>query len=289
MATSKRERQKAARREKMERLQREQQRRRTVRRGAIIAVVAVFVIVTGALLFSNGSGKSNSASSTTSSTAVTTTTVAPTTTTTFPANKVISQSASDAAAVAAGCPASTTTRVNNLSWKSAPAMTINTAKTYYASVKTTAGTFLIKLDAKSAPVTTNNFVFLAQQKFYDCTIFHRVIPGFAIQGGDPTGTGTSGPGYTIKDEFPPTGNPTYPLWSVAMANTGQPHTGGSQFFIVSGASGETLPAQYSLFGQVVGGLNTVKMINAEGNSNPSANGVPPKITYRILNITITEK
>ena len=89
----------------------------------------------------------------------------------------------------------------------------------------------------------NNFVFLAEKGYYHCVIFHRVIPSFMDQTGDPTGTGTGGPGYTIPDENPPkaaTGQ-QYPLGSVAMANTGQPNTGGSQFFIVAGPQGESLP------------------------------------------------
>ena len=95
---------------------------------------------------------------------------------------------------------------------------------------------------------------MAEHNFYKCVIFHRVISGFMIQGGDPTGTGTGGPGYTIPDEYPKAGNPTYPLYSIAMANTGSPHTGGSQFFIVTGAEGETLPNTYSLFGKVISGF-----------------------------------
>ena len=105
------------------------------------------------------------------------------------------------------------------------------------------GTFVIALDAKAAPQTVNNFVFLAQHHFFDCVIFHRVIPGFVDQTGDPTGTGSGGPGYTIPDELPAkASNPAdqYPLGSVAMANTGQPHSGGSQWFIVAGTQGESL-------------------------------------------------
>ena len=116
---------------------------------------------------------------------------------------------------------------------------------------------MVTLDASTAPMTVNNFVFLANKGFYNCVIFHRVIPGFMDQTGDPTGTGTGGPGYTIPDEYPPkaaNAADQYPLGSVAMANTGQPHTGGSQFFIVAGAQGESLPNSYSLFGQVTSGM-----------------------------------
>jgi cyclophilin family peptidyl-prolyl cis-trans isomerase len=196
------------------------------------------------------------------------------------------QAAANATSVAAGCPKNPATALKKTKWGSAPAMTIDPTKTYTATVKTDVGTFVIALDAKDAPQTVNNFVFLAQHQFFDCVIFHRVIPGFVDQTGDPTGTGSGGPGYTIPDEYPAkASNPAdqYPLGSVAMANTGQPNTGGSQWFIVAGAQGESLPASYSLFGHVSSGLSVVKKINAQG----SASGVPPDVTHRMLKVTIS--
>jgi len=268
----------------MEQMQRQAKRRQNIRRGIIFGIVAVLVLGAGTLLFSS---KSTTTTTTTTTTTgpVTTTTLTPTPTTIPKAQAAILQSKANATAVAAGCPASTATRVNNLSWKTAPALTIDKSKTYEAHFVTTSGDFVVKLDAATAPITTNNFVFLAQHDFYKCVIFHRVIPGFVIQGGDPSGTGTSGPGYTIADEYPKTGSPTYPLYSLAMANTGAPHTGGSQFFIVTGASGEALPNSYSLFGQVISGINVVKTINNEGLPG---SGVPPVVTNRMLSVTITE-
>jgi cyclophilin family peptidyl-prolyl cis-trans isomerase len=282
MATSKRERQKAARREKLERQQRHQQRRRNVRRGVIVAVVAALVIGIGAFLFSGGKTPTTT-TTTTAAAAATTTTIAGET-----AADLAAQTASNSKAVAYGCPASTSTRVNTLSWKTAPPMTIDTAKTYDADFDTTAGDFVVQLNATAAPITVNNFVFLAQHNFYKCVIFQRAIPGFMIQGGDPTGTGGGGPGYTIADEYPKAGSPTYPLYSIAMANSTTPHTGGSQFFIVTGSSGETLSPTYSLFGKVISGVNVVKTIQSAGNPSESANGTPPLVTYRILNITIKD-
>jgi len=282
MATSKRERQKAARREKLEREQRYEKRRKNIRRGVIVGVIAVVVVGSGALLFTGGKPKAKANATTTTTTTASTTT----TTTAKPAGFTITQAQANAKAVAAGCPASTSTRVNTKTWTKTPAMTINTAKTYYAHFTTTAGNFVVKLDASTAPVTTNNFVFLANQGYYNCVIFHRVISGFMVQSGDPTGTGTGGPGYTIPDELPKAGNPNYPLYSIAMANTGAAHTGGSQFFIVTGASGESLGNTYSLFGQVVSGVKAVNTIQNAGST--SSTGVPPSITHRILNITITE-
>jgi cyclophilin family peptidyl-prolyl cis-trans isomerase len=184
-----------------------------------------------------------------------------------------------------GCPVSTKTRVNTQTYPSAPAMTIDTNDLYSATVKTTAGSFEISLYAKSAPISVNNFVFLAQKGYYHCVIFHRVIPNFMDQTGDPTGTGSGGPGYTIADEYPAkSADPSqqYPLGSVAMANTGTAHTGGSQFFIVAGPEGESLGNTYSLFGKVTTGMNVVDAINKEG----SAQGVPPEVTQRILSVTI---
>ena len=166
-------------------------------------------------------------------------------------------------------------------------MTIDTSKTYTATVMTTAGTFDIALDAKTAPISVNNFVFLADKGYYHCVIFHRVIPGFMDQTGDPTGTGDGRPGYTIQDENPPkaaNASEQYPLGSVAMANTGQPNSGGSQFFIVSGPQGESLPNSYALFGSVTSGMNVVDTINQQG----SAAGVPPDVTQRMLSVTIHE-
>ena len=127
-------------------------------------------------------------------------------------------------------------------------MTIDTSKTYTATVTTDIGPFTIQLDPKTAPKAVNNFVFLAKQHFFDCIVFHRVIPTFMDQTGDPTGTGTGGPGYQFADELPKTATPQYPLGSVAMANSGA-NTNGSQFFIVTGSEGEGLRPDYSLFGR----------------------------------------
>ena len=142
---------------------------------------------------------------------------------------------------------------------SMPPMGIDPAKRYSATLETTLGTMVIALDAAAAPLTVNNFVYLAAHHYYDGVIFHRIIKGFMCQGGDPEGSGRGGPGYKFGDELPKPGK--YQIGSVAMANAG-PNTNGSQFFIVSGPSGVGLPPLYSLFGQVVNGLDVVdKMQN----------------------------
>ena len=142
-------------------------------------------------------------------------------------------------------------------WASEPAMVIDPAKRYTAEMQTSMGTMTIALDPVAAPKTVNNFVFLAREGYYDGVVFHRIIQGFVIQGGDPTGTGRGGPGYRFADELPKAGR--YEIGSLAMANAG-PNTNGSQFFIISGPSGAGLPPSYSLFGKVVKGLDVVDQI-----------------------------
>ena len=142
-----------------------------------------------------------------------------------------------------------------------PPMVIDTAKRYTATMVTSHGTMVIALDPLAAPKTVNSFVFLARYHYYDGVIFHRIIPGFVLQGGDPTGTGTGGPGYKFEDELPAPGR--YQVGSLAMANAG-PNTNGSQFFIISGSDGVRLPPQYALFGAVVSGGDVVTKIDALG-------------------------
>jgi cyclophilin family peptidyl-prolyl cis-trans isomerase len=159
-------------------------------------------------------------------------------------------------------------------------MCIDTAKRYTATMTTSKGTVVIALDAVAAPKTTNNFVFLARYHYFDGIVFHRIIPGFVIQGGDPEGTGRGGPGYRFADELPKPGR--YQIGSLAMANAG-PNTNGSQFFIVSGPHGVALPPQYSLFGAVVSGLEVVADIDAIGTSSGT-----PKEQVTIESVTIAE-
>ena len=145
---------------------------------------------------------------------------------------------------------------------SPPPMIIDPQRRYTATIETSKGTIVAELDAVSAPVTVNNFVFLARWHYFDGIVFHRIIPGFVIQGGDPEGNGRGGPGYRFGDELPKPGR--YQVGSLAMANSG-PDTNGSQFFIVSGPDGVRLPPQYSLFGSVVRGGDVVEAIDAVGS------------------------
>lgn len=129
-------------------------------------------------------------------------------------------------------------------WNAKPKMLLDVKKTYRAVIQTNKGTMMVELFATDVPETVNNFVFLSREKFYDNTIFHRVIKGFMIQGGDPTGTGRGGPGYTFEDE-PVVRD--YERGTIAMANRG-PDTNGSQFFIMHATYG--LPKNYTIFGKI---------------------------------------
>ena len=159
-------------------------------------------------------------------------------------------------------------------------MGIDPAKRYTAVMETSKGSMTIALDPIAAPRTVNSFVFLARNGYYDGVVFHRIIPGFVVQGGDPTGTGRGGPGYKFADELPPPGR--YEVGSLAMANSG-PNTNGSQFFIISGSDGVRLPPSYSLFGKVVTGLETVAALDSVGTGGGS-----PKERVLIESVTITE-
>ena len=147
-------------------------------------------------------------------------------------------------------------------------------------LKTKYGETIIKLRPDLAPNHVKQIQALVSQKFYDGIVFHRVIPGFVLQGGDPTGTGAGGPGYKFNDELPKPGR--YELGSLAMANAG-PNTNGSQFFVISGPDGVRLPPLYAHFGKVVKGLDVVEAINGIGTSSGK-----PKENVVIESVTITE-
>lgn len=141
-------------------------------------------------------------------------------------------------------------------FKDVPEFGIDPTKRYTATISTTVGDLVIALDAVKAPNTVNNFVFLARYGYYDGVIFHRIIRNFMAQGGDPTGTGSGGPGYKFKDELPKPGQ--YEIGSVAMANAG-PNTNGSQFFITHIAT-NWLDGKHTVFGQVTKGQDIVNAV-----------------------------
>jgi len=178
------------------------------------------------------------------------------------------------------CPAADGSSPKQQRFDGPPPMCIDPKKRYTAEMVTSKGTMTIALDPIAAPKTVNNFVFLARYHYYEGIVFHRIIPGFVLQGGDPTGTGSGGPGYRFADELPKPGR--YELGSLAMANSG-PDTNGSQFFVISGRSGIQLPPQYSLFGKVISGLDVVATIDAIGTGSGK-----PKEKVTIESVTISE-
>jgi cyclophilin family peptidyl-prolyl cis-trans isomerase len=184
-----------------------------------------------------------------------------------------------------GCGKTTTSdEENRMSLAVPPTMQIDTQKSYKAKVITSVGDFTIQLFPVEAPITVNNFVHLAKKKYFEGIIFHRVVRDFVVQTGDPTGTGTGGPGYQFNDEL---NSPyKYEQGIVAMANAG-PNTNGSQFFVCSGALCNNLNdmPNYTIFGQVVEGMQTIQAINdVEVNANDK-----PLRDIVIKTVTIEEK
>ena len=172
----------------------------------------------------------------------------------------------------------------DLSSYKTPIMIIDKNKPYTAALKTTAGDIKISLNAAATPITVNNFVFLAKKNFYDNTIFHRAIKDFMIQGGDPKGDGTGGPGYKFDDE-PVMGE--YNRGTVAMANAG-PNTNGSQFFIMH--ADYPLPPNYVIFGKVIEGLDVVdKIASAEVAESAMGENSRPVNPVKILSVEITKQ
>jgi peptidylprolyl isomerase len=162
-----------------------------------------------------------------------------------------------------------------------PEMMIDPSKTYTAVMDTSMGSMTIELDAANAPLTVNNFVFLATNRYYEGVTFHRIIQGFVCQGGDPEGTGRGGPGYRFADEEV---KKPYEIGSLAMANAG-PDTNGSQFFLISGPSGVRLPPQYNHFGKVTEGLDVVDQMEKV----PTGPGDRPREQVVINGVTVTEE
>ena len=147
-----------------------------------------------------------------------------------------------------------------------PSAKLDATKTWTATVTTNCGTFAFRLDVKRAPNASASIAYLAGRKFYDGTVFHRIVPGFVIQGGDPTGSGGGGPGYSTVDK--PPSNASYKQGVVAMAKTGDEPAGtaGSQFFVVTGADAG-LPPDYAVVGKVTSGLDVVKRIGKLGDQS----------------------
>lgn len=180
---------------------------------------------------------------------------------------------------------STTNTINNTTTKAnmelqKPQLTIDKNKKYTAIMKTEVGEIELELFADKTPITVNNFVYLSENGFYKNVIFHRTIPGFMIQGGDPTGTGRGGPGYKFDDE---SFTGTYKKGILAMANSGK-NTNGSQFFIMHGDT--PLQPNYVIFGNVIKGLDIVDKIASAPTIKDGMENSKPQSPIKILDITI---
>ena len=226
----------------------------------VIAIIAVFGLI---LFLGRKDSKKADSTSTTKAASSTTTTVA----------------------LPASCTGAKPPAAKPGTYTKAPPMTIDTSKTYTATMTTTCGTIVMTLDAKAAPKTVNSFVFLAKNHFYDGLLFHRVAKDFVVQGGDPKGDGTGGPGYNLATEPPKDG---YKGGDVAMANAGAGTTG-SQFFLTwTDAGAKNLggpPYLYSILGHITKGLDVVKTM---GSLAPATgDGVPGHPLY-ILKVSISE-
>lgn len=295
MGTEKRERQKQARQAKIDELRKGEQRENVRRRGLMIGALVV-AFVGFAIVFSivTRDDDGDETAATTDTTAVDdsedpsdSTPEDSTPDDTDPEDTTPDDTEPEPDVDPLPCPATDGSEDQVQEFPAAPDMCIDTAKTYTATMVTDAGTIEIELADDDAPITVNNFVYLARYKYFDGLTFHRVIPDFVLQGGDPLGTGAGGPGYQFEDELPDPED--YQAGSLAMANSGA-DTNGSQFFIVTSEEGaQTLvdavggTANYSLFGQVTEGMDVVEAIEADGSP-----GGTPSTTHIIESVTITE-
>jgi cyclophilin family peptidyl-prolyl cis-trans isomerase len=291
VGTEKRERQKANRRQRQQqeaRAERASSVKRNVLRWTIAAVAAVGAVVVIAWLggaFDSDEADESDAFQTSDEPVVVDDTIAPIADTTPPITAApVTPATVPETADAGECPATDGSEAQRREFDEYPPFCIDVTTTYTADIVTNFGELSIEFDAARAPLAVNNFVTLARYKYFDGTECHRAIPGFVVQCGDPTATGTGGPGYRFADELPEAGE--YRIGSIAMANSG-PDTNGSQFFIITGDQGAALPPQYSLFGDVVGGLDTT-VADLDAVANPADNGVPPLEQIVIESVTITE-
>jgi peptidylprolyl isomerase len=240
-----------------------------------LVVVAIFIAL-GFMLVSNRPGSGQSAAAPT----IDAFSAAPTP---AAAESVPTAAGAPAAsAPTAPAPAQAAPAGQQKSYSAPPPMTIDPKKSYTATFTTPRGDFVVKLRPDLAPQTVNSFVFLARDGFFNGVTWHRVLENFMAQGGDPTGTGTGGPGYTVPDEFTDKVKFDKP-GILAMANTGQPNSGGSQFFVTT-APADYLDGKYTIFGEVTQGQDIVNGIPLrDPQQNPTTPG------EQIVKIAIDEK
>lgn len=280
MGTDKRARQKEFHRSRLEAARKEaaaaKRRQRVIRVGAIVGAMVILLGVMAIFGGRDDTSKDTATKTTTSTTPASTT----------PSAAATLKGPGPGATIKGDtpCPKADGSSARTTSFENPPPTCIDASKTYKATFQTTKGTFTVTLDAKAAPVTVNNFVVLARYHFYDGIPFHRIVPDFVIQAGDPSDTpdGQGGPGYTIKEE--PPANKTYEKYDLAMAKTSAPNSTGSQFFVVTGdPSALNSAGTYSLFGKVTEGTEVVDAIAAT-----PVTGDQPNEQVTIERLTITE-
>lgn len=301
MPSEKRARQRAARNQKQTQIAKVRKRRTTLRR--VVAAVVVAAIVVAIVFLINGSSKpaANKGSTTTSTSSTTSTSTTVASGPTFPAP---STQPLNTTAVAATCPPVTAAGASKrvVLFSGAPPSCIAASSVFDAVFTTSVGSFTVQMNAASSFAAVNNFVFLARWHYFDGTKFHRVIPGFVVQGGDPAGTGTGAaggaggshgyPGYSFTGNTPPAScktNPNqaacYQPGDLAMANSSGPSTDGSQFFVVLPGGQKVLNGEpnYTLFGKVIKGMSVADKIGADGSS-----GGTPAIVVYLTKVTVTQ-
>ena len=280
MPTDKRARQRAAREQKQAVIQKSRKRRRNTRRGLGLAVLAAAIV--GIVFLVNGGTK----------------TVAPTTTTTT-TSSTTSSTTTTSTTLKTGiptCPPTAGSADRVILFEGAPGNCITKTAVFEATFTTSLGNIVVSMPAASSYAAVNNFVFLARYHYYDKTTFHRVIPGFVVQGGDPWGDGTGGPqhypGYSYTGNTPPASCKTKPNQAtcyqpgdIAMANSTGPSTNGSQFFFVLSGGQKVLNGEpnYTIFGKVISGANVMDKIGADGSSSGT-----PTIKVNLLSVTVKQ-
>lgn len=267
MPTEKRERQRAGR--EARRAEARAAQRRAQRRRQVITIVVLLAVIFGIGLVVNLAGDDDEGTDVAADGDTTTTTVQ-----------------GDGTNVAFGstdCPPADGASERTTTFADSFRNCLSEGVDYRATIEFDVGTVKVDLAEAQSPVTVNNFVALSRNRFYEGVVCHRVLKGFVVQCGDPDGTGSGGPGYTIGEEPPESG--AYEIGQLAMAKTGAPNSTGSQFFIIVGDQGAQLPAQYSLLGTITEGLDVAKRIEADG---ADADPTPPAVVHKMTKVTIEE-
>jgi cyclophilin family peptidyl-prolyl cis-trans isomerase len=258
----------------------------------------VALAIVGIVLLVNGPGTKSAKKTTTTTSTSTSTTVATSTSSTVPPTTFPTPTTQPltTAAVVPTCPPSTGSTTRVVWFTKAPPTCISATSVWDATFKTSLGDIVVQMPAASSFAAVNNFVFLANYQFFNGTFFHRVMPGFVVQGGDPTGTGSGGahllPGYSFTGNTPPATCKTKPTQTgcyvpgdLALANSAGPSTDASQFFFVLPGGQTVLNTEpnYTIFGHVVSGMSVVEKIGADGSSSGT-----PTVKVYLLSVTMRQ-